>query len=106
MVVGKIERTATISATGTISGASASAREIHAGQSGCRECWGPFSLTIGSCQFLCMEKPLINSPLSNCCVLPVQRGNVKLSNLDVLNAILHAAKHGCKRRGVPERFGD
>ena len=32
-------------------------------------------------------------------VLPVQRGNVKLSNLQVLNAILYVAEHGCKWRG-------
>ena len=28
--------------------------------------------------------------------LPRQRGNVSLSNLDVLNAILYVAEHGCK----------
>ena len=38
-------------------------------------------------------------------VLPVQRGNVRLSNLDVLNAILYVAEHGCKWRGLPKRFG-
>ena len=27
---------------------------------------------------------------------PVQRGNVKLTNLQVLNAILYVAEHGCK----------
>lgn len=36
---------------------------------------------------------------------PVHRGNVKLSNLQVLNAILYVAEHGCKWRGLPERFG-
>ncbi|WP_319559150.1 IS5 family transposase [Marispirochaeta sp.] len=39
-------------------------------------------------------------------LLPVQRGNVKLLNLDVLNAVLHIAEHGCKWRGLPERFGN
>ena len=39
-------------------------------------------------------------------VLPRQRGNVRLSNLDVLNAILYVAEHGCKWRGLPERFGN
>jgi transposase len=38
--------------------------------------------------------------------LPVQRGNVSLSNLDVLNAILYVAEHGCKWRGLPKRFGN
>lgn len=37
--------------------------------------------------------------------LPVQRGNVKVSNLQVLNAILYVAEHGCKWRGLPPRFG-
>ena len=38
--------------------------------------------------------------------LPTQRGNVTLSNLDVLNAILYVAEHGCKWRGLPKRFGN
>ena len=38
--------------------------------------------------------------------LPRQRGNVSLSNLDVLNAILYVAEHGCKWRGLPNRFGN
>ena len=37
--------------------------------------------------------------------LPVQRGNVSMSNLQVLNAILYVAEHGCKWRGLPPRFG-
>ena len=37
--------------------------------------------------------------------LPVQRGNVRISNLQVLNAILYVAEHGCKWRGLPRRFG-
>lgn len=36
---------------------------------------------------------------------PVQRGNVKLSNLDVVNAILFVAENGCKWRALPKRFG-
>src|ERR1700733_15991120 len=38
--------------------------------------------------------------------LPVQRGNVSLSNLQVLNAILYVAEQGCKWRGLPKRFGN
>ena len=38
--------------------------------------------------------------------LPVQRGNVSLSNLSVVNAILYVAEHGCKWRGLPKRFGN
>jgi transposase len=37
--------------------------------------------------------------------LPRQRGNVRMSNLQVLNAILYVAEHGCKWRGLPKRFG-
>jgi transposase len=37
--------------------------------------------------------------------LPRQRGNVSLSNLQVLNAILYVAEHGCKWRGLPKHFG-
>ncbi len=37
--------------------------------------------------------------------LPRQRGNVSLTNLQVLNAILYVAGHGCKWRGLPKRFG-
>jgi transposase len=38
--------------------------------------------------------------------LPRQRGNVSLSNLQVINAILHVAEHGCKWRGLPKRLGN
>ena len=37
--------------------------------------------------------------------LPIQRGNVTLPNLQVVNAILFIAERGCKWRGLPERFG-
>ena len=39
-------------------------------------------------------------------VLPRQRGNVSLSNLTVLNAILYVAEQGCQWRGLPRRFGN
>ncbi len=39
-------------------------------------------------------------------LLPRQRGNVKLTNLQVLNGILYVAEHGCKWRGLPKRFGN
>jgi transposase len=38
--------------------------------------------------------------------LPKQRGNVKLENLQVLNAILYVAEHGCKWRGLPGHYGN
>lgn len=38
--------------------------------------------------------------------LPRQRGNVTLSNIHVLNAILFVAENGCKWRALPKRFGN
>lgn len=38
--------------------------------------------------------------------LPTQRGNVSLSNLQVINAILYVAENGCKWRALPKRFGN
>ena len=37
---------------------------------------------------------------------PRQRGNVTQENLQVINAILYVAEHGCKWRGLPEKFGN
>jgi transposase len=37
---------------------------------------------------------------------PRQRSNVKLNNLQLLNALLYVAEHGCKWRGLPKRFGN
>jgi transposase len=37
--------------------------------------------------------------------LPRQRGNVRLSNLQILNAILYVAEQGGKWRGLPSQFG-
>lgn len=39
-------------------------------------------------------------------LLPKQRGNVSISNLQVLNAMLYVAEHGCKWRGLPKKFGN
>jgi transposase len=38
-------------------------------------------------------------------LLPRQRGNVKVNNLQVVNAILFVAANGCKWRALPERYG-
>jgi transposase len=38
--------------------------------------------------------------------LPRQRGNVTLTNLQLLNALLYVAEQGCKWRGLPQRFGN
>lgn len=38
--------------------------------------------------------------------LPVQRGNVTLSNLPALNAMLYVVEHGCKWRGLPAHLGN
>ena len=37
--------------------------------------------------------------------LPVQRGNVRVSNLTVINAILFVTENGCKWRALPPLFG-
>lgn len=39
-------------------------------------------------------------------LLPVQRGNVRITNLDMINAILFVAEQGCKWRALPPRFGN
>ena len=38
--------------------------------------------------------------------LPQQRGNVSMTNLQLLNALLYVAEHGCKWRGLPRHFGN
>ena len=38
--------------------------------------------------------------------LPVQRGNVKISNLQLINAILYVAENGCKWRALPKEYGN
>ena len=40
-----------------------------------------------------------------CPLLPVQRGNVRISNIDFINAVLYVLENGCKRRALPEWFG-
>src|SRR5260370_25264015 len=37
--------------------------------------------------------------------LPLRRGNVRVENLQVLNAILFVDEQGCKWSGLPSRFG-
>ena len=37
--------------------------------------------------------------------LPTQRGNVRISNWQMLNALLYMAENGCKWRGLPAHFG-
>jgi TetR/AcrR family transcriptional regulator len=39
-------------------------------------------------------------------LLPVQRGNVSVTNAQVVRALIHVAEHGTKWRGLPERFGN
>ena len=38
-------------------------------------------------------------------LFPVQRGNVRTSTIDFINAVLHVLENGCKWRALPERFG-
>lgn len=37
--------------------------------------------------------------------LPRQRGNVSMSNLQLINAILYVTENGCKWRALPESYG-
>ena len=38
--------------------------------------------------------------------LPRQRGNVSMTNLQLLNALLYVVEQGCKWRGLPKHFGN
>ncbi|OQA82753.1 MAG: hypothetical protein BWY31_03101 [Lentisphaerae bacterium ADurb.Bin242] len=38
--------------------------------------------------------------------LPRQRGNVSMSNHQLVNAILYMAENGCKWRGLPKSYGN
>lgn len=42
--------------------------------------------------------------ISHC--LPVQRGNVVLTNLVFINAVLYVCENGCKWRALPTYFGN
>ncbi|MDR0494671.1 MAG: transposase, partial [Treponema sp.] len=39
-------------------------------------------------------------------LLPVQRGNVKIDNQDMLNALIYRSKNGCSWRDLPKEFGN
>ena len=38
--------------------------------------------------------------------LPVQRGNVSITNLQLINAILYVTENGCKWRALPKNYGN
>ena len=38
--------------------------------------------------------------------LPTQRGNVSMSNLQLINAILYVTENGCKWRALPKAYGN
>ena len=38
--------------------------------------------------------------------LPIQRRNVSMSNLQLINALLYIAENGCKWRALPKEFGN
>ena len=42
--------------------------------------------------------------IANC--LPKQRGNVKIDNLTMINALLYICENGCKWRSLPKEFGN
>jgi putative transposase len=37
---------------------------------------------------------------------PKQRGNVKIDNRDMLNALIYRCKNGCSWRDLPKEFGN
>jgi transposase len=39
-------------------------------------------------------------------LLPKQRGNVKIDNRDMLNALIYRCKNGCSWRDLPIEFGN
>ena len=39
-------------------------------------------------------------------LLPMQRGNVKIDNRDMLNALIYRCKNGCSWRDLPREFGN
>ena len=39
-------------------------------------------------------------------LLPKQRGNVKIDNRDMLNALIYRCKNGCSWRDLPREFGN
>jgi len=39
-------------------------------------------------------------------ILPKQRGNMKIDNRTLINALLYICANGCKWRGLPKEFGD
>jgi len=38
--------------------------------------------------------------------LPIQRGNVKMGNLQLINALLYVTENGCKWRALPKEYGN
>ena len=38
-------------------------------------------------------------------LLPVQRGNVSIENITLINALLYICESGCKWRQLPEKYG-
>lgn len=38
--------------------------------------------------------------------LPIQRGNVSMSNINLINAILYVAEKGCKWMALPKEYGN
>ena len=39
-------------------------------------------------------------------ILPVQRGNVSVENIQLINALLYICENGCKWRKLPKEYGN
>jgi len=63
-----------------------------------------FTLNQEFCHASGMEPCEVQYRLIEDC-LPRERGNVSLSNMQVLNTILDATEQSCKWRTLPKRFG-
>ena len=71
---------------------------IGASKWGCYFCNSPISYNYGT-EITEAEYERIEP------YLPVQHGNVKLSNLQALNEVLYVAEYGCRWRGLPQDAG-
>src|SRR5215469_5537445 len=38
--------------------------------------------------------------------LPLQRGNVRINNIELINAIIYVIENGCKWRALPKEYGN
>ena len=64
----------------------------------------PFASVIYEIQYSIYQFPRF--PFAPVSYSGKQRKPAKISNLDVLNAVLYVVENGCKWRGLPKEYGD